>query len=160
MVHLDFKATNNMAEFEALIFELSIALSLGVRHQHVKGDSQLIIKQVTGECYCNDLQLGAYLVHTQKLVKDFDVLDVHHIPCADNTVVDDLSTKASTSAPVPDGVFKRWLWQPIAWAANSGEGGESSTLKLVVPAVLIPWSSLRIIGVTGDSVHPGVCWRS
>jgi hypothetical protein len=31
MVHLDFKATNNMAEYEALLFGLSTALSLGVR---------------------------------------------------------------------------------------------------------------------------------
>jgi hypothetical protein len=30
MVHLDFKATNNMAEYEALMFWLSTALSLGV----------------------------------------------------------------------------------------------------------------------------------
>jgi hypothetical protein len=30
MVHLDFKATNNIAEYKALIFGLSIALSLGV----------------------------------------------------------------------------------------------------------------------------------
>jgi ribonuclease HI len=29
MVHLDFKATNNMAEYEALLFGLSTALSLG-----------------------------------------------------------------------------------------------------------------------------------
>jgi hypothetical protein len=35
MVHLEFKATNNMAEYEALIFGLSAALSLGI----VKGDS-------------------------------------------------------------------------------------------------------------------------
>jgi hypothetical protein len=54
MVHLEFKETNNMAEYEALIFGLSIALSLGVRQLLVKGDSQLIIKQVKGECCCND----------------------------------------------------------------------------------------------------------
>jgi ribonuclease HI len=30
MIHLDFKATNNMAEYEAIIFGLSSALSLGV----------------------------------------------------------------------------------------------------------------------------------
>ena len=40
MVHLEFKATNNMAEYEALIE----ALSMGVRQLLVKGDSQLIIK--------------------------------------------------------------------------------------------------------------------
>jgi ribonuclease HI len=48
-VHLDFKATNNMAEFEGLIFGLSTALSLGVRQLLVEGDYQLIIKQVKGE---------------------------------------------------------------------------------------------------------------
>jgi ribonuclease HI len=54
MVHLDFKVTNNMAEYESLIFGLSAALSLGVRQLLVKGDSQLIVKQVNGECSCND----------------------------------------------------------------------------------------------------------
>jgi ribonuclease HI len=54
MVHLEFKATNNMVEYEAPIFGLSIALSLRVRQLRVKGDSQLIIKQVKGECYCNN----------------------------------------------------------------------------------------------------------
>jgi ribonuclease HI len=44
VVRLEFKATNNMVEYEALIFGLSAALSLGVRQLLVKGDSQLIIK--------------------------------------------------------------------------------------------------------------------
>jgi ribonuclease HI len=44
MVHLEFKATNNMAEYEDLIFGLSVALSLWIRQLLVKGDSQLIIK--------------------------------------------------------------------------------------------------------------------
>jgi ribonuclease HI len=44
MVLLDFEATNNMAEYEALIFVLAAALSLGVRQLLVNGDSQLIIK--------------------------------------------------------------------------------------------------------------------
>jgi ribonuclease HI len=76
MVHLDFKATNNMAEYEAMLFGLSTALSLGVRQLLVKGDSQLIIKQVKGDCSCNNPQLAAYLLHTRKLEKDFEVLDL------------------------------------------------------------------------------------
>jgi hypothetical protein len=36
MVHLDFKATNNMEEYEALIFRLSTALLLGVQQLLVK----------------------------------------------------------------------------------------------------------------------------
>jgi hypothetical protein len=54
MVHLDFKETNNMVECEVLLFRLSTALLLGVRQLLMKGDSQLIIKQVKGDCCCND----------------------------------------------------------------------------------------------------------
>jgi hypothetical protein len=39
IVQLEFKASNNMAEYEALIFGLSTALSLGIRQRLVKGDS-------------------------------------------------------------------------------------------------------------------------
>jgi ribonuclease HI len=74
VVRLEFKATNNMAEYEALIFGLSVALSLGVRQLLVKGDSQLIIKQVHGECSCNEPRLAAYLLHVKKLEKDFTAL--------------------------------------------------------------------------------------
>jgi hypothetical protein len=69
-------------------------------------------------------------------------------------VADDLSAKASTSPPIPDGVLERRLQQPTTWAANPSEGGETSTSKLTVLVVLLPWSPSRVIGVTGDSVHP------
>jgi ribonuclease HI len=109
MVHLDFKATNNMVKYEALLFGLSTTLSLGGQQLLVKGDSQLIVKQVKGDCSCNDPQLAAYLLHACKLGKDFEVLHQQHIPHAENAVVDDLSAKASTSTPVLDGVLERRL---------------------------------------------------
>jgi ribonuclease HI len=76
MVRLDFKATNNMVEYKAPLFGLSTTLSLGVRQLLVKGDSQLIIKQVKRDCCCYDPQLAAYLLHACKLEKDFEVLDL------------------------------------------------------------------------------------
>ena len=91
VVRLEFKATNNMAEYEALIFGLSVALSLGVRQLLVKGDSQLIIKQAYGECSCNEPRLAAYLLHVKKLEKDFAALELQHVPRADNSATVDLS---------------------------------------------------------------------
>jgi ribonuclease HI len=91
MVLLDFEATNNMAEYEALIFGLTMALSLGVRQLLVKGDSQLTIRQVRGECCCNNSRLAAYLIHVRKLEKDFDVLELQHIPREGNSAADALS---------------------------------------------------------------------
>jgi hypothetical protein len=69
-------------------------------------------------------------------------------------MVDDLSTKASTSTPVPDGVLERRLRQPTARAANPSEGGKSSTSKLAVPTVLATWSPARVAGIAGNSMHP------
>jgi ribonuclease HI len=136
MVHLEFKDTNNMAEYEALIFGLSVALSLGIRQLLVKGDSQLIIKQVHGECSCNEPRLAAYLLHVRKLEKDFTALELQHVPWVDNSAADDLSMRASTWAPVPEGVFKRWLLRPTAQPAELGEGGKPSTSKLAIPVAL------------------------
>jgi hypothetical protein len=75
----------------------------------MKGDSRLIVKQVKGDCSCDDPQLVAYLLHARKLEKDFEVLDLQHIPRVDNAMADDVSAKASTLAPVPDGVLERRL---------------------------------------------------
>jgi ribonuclease HI len=122
MVHLEFKATNNMAEYEALIFGLSVALSLGIHHLLVKGDSHLIIKQVRGECSCNEPRLAAYLLHVRKLENDFTALELQHVPRADNSAAVDLSTRASTWAPVPEGVFEKRLLRPTAQPAEMGEG--------------------------------------
>jgi ribonuclease HI len=156
MVHLDFKTTNNMVEYEALLFGLSTALSLGVRQLLMKGDSQLIIKQVNGDCFYNNPQLATYLLHAHKLEKDFEVLDLQHIPRTENVMADDLSTKASTTAPIPDGVPERRLRQPTSRAANPSKGGETSTSKLVVLAVLATWILPRVAGVTGNTIHPSV----
>jgi hypothetical protein len=102
----------------------------------VKGDSQLIIKQVKDKCSCNDPQLATYLLHAQKLEKDFEVLDLQHIPRANNVVTDELSRKASTWSLVPEGVFEQRLQRPIAQPTELGEGGETNTSKLAVPVSL------------------------
>jgi ribonuclease HI len=133
MVHIEFKATNNMAEYEALIFGLSAALFLGIHQLLVKGDSQLIIKQVHGECSCNEPRLIAYLLHVRKLEKDFTALELQHVPRANNSAATELSMRASTWAPVPEGVFERRLLRPTAQPAELGEGDETSTSKLAVP---------------------------
>jgi hypothetical protein len=96
----------------------------------VKGDSQLIIKQVHGECSCNEPRLAAYLLHVRKLEKDFTALELQHVPRADNSAADELSQRASTWAPVPEGVFERRLLRPTAQPTKLGVGGKTSTSKL------------------------------
>jgi ribonuclease HI len=96
MVHLDFEATNNKADYEALFFGLTVALPLGVWELLVKGDSQLVIRQVRGECCCNNPQLAAYLIQVRRLEKDFNMLELQHVPREGNSAADALSARAST----------------------------------------------------------------
>jgi ribonuclease HI len=154
VVRLEFKATNSTAEYEALIFGLSVALSLGVQQLLVKGDSQLIIKQARGECSCNEPRLAAYLLHVKKLEKDFTALELQHIPRVDNSAVYDLSQRASARAPVPEGAFERRLLRPTTQPAELGEGGETGTSK---PAVLVasqdPPKAVCALGGFTDPQH-------
>jgi hypothetical protein len=69
----------------------------------------------------------------RKLEKDFTILELQHVPQADNSAVDDLSVRASTWAPVLERVFERRLLRPTAQPAKLDEGGETSTSKLAVP---------------------------
>jgi hypothetical protein len=50
----------------------------------------------------------------RKLEKNFDALELQHVPCELNLAADDLSTRASTWASMPEGVFERWLLRPTA----------------------------------------------
>jgi ribonuclease HI len=154
MVHLEFKATNNMAEYEALIFDLLATLSLGIRQLLVKGDSQLIIKQVHRECSCNEPRLAAYLLHVRKLEKDFTVLELQHVPRADNSAADELSVRASTWAPVPKGVCKRWLLRPTAQPVELDKGRETSTSKLAVPVAYHLQNPPKTVCATGGPTSP------
>ena len=68
VVQLLFKgATNNMAEYEGLLAGLRAAASLGIRCLLVKGDSQLVVNQVSKEYQCLDPQMAAYLTQVRKL---------------------------------------------------------------------------------------------
>jgi ribonuclease HI len=154
MVHFEFKATNNMAKYEALIFGLSAALSLGIRQLLVKGDSQLIIKQVRGECSCNEPRLAAYLLHVRKVEKDFTTLELQHVPRADNSAAVELSVRASTWAPVPEGVFKRRLLRPTAQPTELDEGDETSSSKLAVPVAYHLQNPPKTVCATGGPASP------
>jgi ribonuclease HI len=54
VVRLHFPASNNMAEYEALLCSLRITIEIGIKRLDVKGDSQLVIDQVMKNASCHD----------------------------------------------------------------------------------------------------------
>ncbi|KAL0411987.1 UNVERIFIED_CONTAM: hypothetical protein Slati_3788400 [Sesamum latifolium] len=57
----DFKASNNDAEYEALVLGMKIAQYAGALHLLAYSDSQLIVKQVSGEYEANEESMVQYL---------------------------------------------------------------------------------------------------
>jgi hypothetical protein len=57
---LEFDATNNVAEYEALLLGLEIAKDMGIKILNIKGDSDLVILQVKNKYACKSERLRKY----------------------------------------------------------------------------------------------------
>jgi ribonuclease HI len=58
VIRLHFRATNNMAKYEALVNGLCIAAELRVQRLYNQGVSELNINQVMGESNCRDSRMA------------------------------------------------------------------------------------------------------
>ncbi|WP_096390807.1 ribonuclease HI [Halopenitus persicus] len=88
------RATNNQAEYEALIAALEAATDFGFDEIDVRGDSELIVKQVRGEWNTNDPTLREYRVDARTLLEKFDRWSIAHVPRSVNERADDLANEA------------------------------------------------------------------
>ena len=62
---MEFECSNNEAEYEALVLGLLEALRRGIQVLTIKGDSNLVVKQVTGEFALKHMSLAPYLIIIQ-----------------------------------------------------------------------------------------------
>ena len=71
VARLEFKATNNIAEYEGLILGLNKAKALGARTLLVKTDSQVVAGQVKKEYMAREPELAKYLATVRALERRF-----------------------------------------------------------------------------------------
>jgi ribonuclease HI len=112
VLRLHFPASNNVAEYEALVNGLRIAIELGVRRLDARGDSQLVIDQVMKNSHCHDPKMEAYCDEVRRLEDKFYGLELNHIARRYNETADELAKIASGRTTVPPDVFSRDLHQP------------------------------------------------
>ncbi|KAK1568798.1 hypothetical protein Q3G72_028909 [Acer saccharum] len=91
-VHCGFHATNNEAEYEALIAGLDLVKSLNVKIIKVRSDSQLVVRQVNGTYEARDQRMSAYLNKVKQLQSTFDEFSIEQIPRSENTRADALAS--------------------------------------------------------------------
>ncbi|XP_038713377.1 uncharacterized protein Mb2253c-like [Tripterygium wilfordii] len=86
-----FHATNNEAEYEALIIGLTLAKELKVTSLKVHSDSQLIVNQFLASFQAKDLTMTCYLELVKELQLAFVEFYITQIPLAENSYADALA---------------------------------------------------------------------
>ncbi|KAG7543367.1 Retrotransposon gag domain [Arabidopsis thaliana x Arabidopsis arenosa] len=96
---LMFPASNNEAEYEALLAGLRLALAIGAEKIIAYYDSQLVVNQFAGDYEAKAPRMEAYLSAVKKLAGKFKEFELVRIPRGENTSADALAALASTSDP-------------------------------------------------------------
>jgi ribonuclease HI len=109
---LEFKSTNNIAEYEGLILALSKAKALGAKILTVKIDSQVVTSQVEKEYTAREPELVKYLSVVRNLERRFKGFTLKHILRSENVEADELAKAAANNLPLPPNTFYQILKSP------------------------------------------------
>ncbi|XP_027178148.1 uncharacterized protein LOC113777314 [Coffea eugenioides] len=141
-LRFDFPATNNEAEYEALIAGLQLACKLGAQRIHVRNDSQLVVCQVLGEYEAKDETMQRYLSKVHQLIAYFESFEIQRILRSQNRRADALSRLVSTSfSDLNKTVLVEVLSEPeymeeVACPVNTGETWMSPFILFLGQGVL------------------------
>lgn len=94
------RATNNVAEYRALLRGLEEARRLGAREVEVRTDSELVARQLLGQYRVRDPGLRKLFDAAQRSLARFDRVDVVAVPRSENTRADRLARSAVTGRSV------------------------------------------------------------
>jgi ribonuclease HI len=88
------RATNNVAEYKALILALQEAVTLGAKKIIIRGDSELVIKQMRGEYRVKHPDMKVLFDEAQRLLKNFGHVKIEHNLRGKNVLADKLANLA------------------------------------------------------------------
>jgi ribonuclease HI len=103
------QASNNKAEYEALLHGMKMAKACGATRLKIFGDSNLVVQQVMNKCDTISDNMTAYRNKYYYLEGTFDGCKVSHVNRASNEEADNLANIGSQCLPVPQRVF----WEEI-----------------------------------------------
>jgi hypothetical protein len=146
-----------VAEYEALVNGLHIAIELGVRRLDARGDSQLVIDQVMKNSHCRDPKMEAYCDEVRCLEDKFYGLELNHVARRYNETADELAKIASGRTTVPPDVFSRDLHQPSVKTDETPKPEKASALPEAPSAP--EGEALRVEGEQ-NGVPPNRNWQT
>ena len=88
------EATNNVAEYRALLLGLELARSVGARDVEVVNDSELVARQIGGQYKVKNPGLRPLWLEAMAALREFDSWSVQNVPRALNARADELVNQA------------------------------------------------------------------
>ena len=92
------RATNNVAEYRALLLGIHTARELGAREVELIGDSELVVKQVKGEYKVKDAGLRPLHAEVRSALQDFERWSIRHVRREHNAAADALVNETLDAA--------------------------------------------------------------
>lgn len=87
-------ATNNVAEYRALVAGLEAARPFAARRLEVRVDSELLVRQLEGRYRVRNANLRPWFERARELLAAWPAVDVAHVPRDENVVADALVNRA------------------------------------------------------------------
>ena len=103
-IRLGFPASNNKAEYEAILSGLDLALTLSVSKLRVYSDSQLVVRHVQEEYEAKDERMARYLTKVRDTLQRFVEWTIEKIPQTDNRHADALAG-ITASLPIKEAIL-------------------------------------------------------
>ena len=163
MFRIHFPSSNNVAEYEALINGLCIAIKLGIRWLDIWGDSQLVINQVMKESSYHNVKMVAYYQEVHQLEDKFNDLEFNHISRHLNEAADALAKMASRRELVPMAVFTSDQYKPSVCYEEPKQTSDASPALGLGANQLVAPSDPKVMELDEDLVtepDPLANWRT
>ena len=87
-------ATNNVAEYRALVLALQTAAQMGAAHLQIRMDSELIVRQMQGKYKIKDAGLKILAAEVFQLINKFKNVEFSHVFREQNKIADKLVNEA------------------------------------------------------------------
>jgi len=88
------QATNNQAEYRAIIAALEKAIRLGADQVDIRSDSELVVRQISGRYRVKNAALKPLYQQVKQLQSQLKGSTITHIPRQENTEADSLANMA------------------------------------------------------------------
>ncbi|XP_074327573.1 uncharacterized protein LOC141665486 [Apium graveolens] len=107
-----FKAMNNQAEYEALVAGLKLEKSLGISKMTIHSDSQIVVKQTSGEYIAKDPTLAQYQAMVRNILEATPDITILQINREENSKADELSKLVQNTSDLVSSVYFEELKVP------------------------------------------------